>query len=142
MCPGGRERQGWIAPHFPESKARKRACGAKSCLNHDPENHAPHLMRGGCGFSEKHASGSIRGTAQTSRWIGKTRCPYLSVHSFAPALRWPRLPRKFHAVTACRNADFEVCTVRMNDRPTNGPGHPEPVYADIDAATRRLMTAL
>ena len=30
----------------------------------------------------------------------------------------------------------------MNDRPTNGAGHAEPVYADIDAATRRLMTAL
>ncbi len=30
----------------------------------------------------------------------------------------------------------------MNDRPANGAGNPEPVYADIDAATRRLMTAL
>ena len=30
----------------------------------------------------------------------------------------------------------------MNDRPANGSGHAEPVSADIDAATRRLMTAL
>jgi septal ring factor EnvC (AmiA/AmiB activator) len=30
----------------------------------------------------------------------------------------------------------------MSDRPANGVGQPEPVYADVDAATRRLMTAL
>jgi len=30
----------------------------------------------------------------------------------------------------------------MSDRPANGPGHAEPVFADIDAATRRLMVAL
>jgi ABC-type transporter Mla subunit MlaD len=30
----------------------------------------------------------------------------------------------------------------MSDRPANGAGQPEPVYADVDAATRRLMTAL
>ena len=30
----------------------------------------------------------------------------------------------------------------MNDRPANGPGNAEPVFADIDAATRRLMAAL
>ena len=30
----------------------------------------------------------------------------------------------------------------MNDRPANGSGTPEPVFVDIDAATRRLMTAL
>ena len=30
----------------------------------------------------------------------------------------------------------------MSDRPTNGAGNAEPVYADIDAATRRLMMAL
>ena len=30
----------------------------------------------------------------------------------------------------------------MNDRPANGSGNPEPVFADIDAATRRLMVAL
>ena len=30
----------------------------------------------------------------------------------------------------------------MSDRPANGSGNPEPSYADIDAATRRLMTAL
>ena len=30
----------------------------------------------------------------------------------------------------------------MSDRPDNGAGQPEPVYADVDAATRRLMTAL
>ena len=30
----------------------------------------------------------------------------------------------------------------MSDRSDNGAGQPEPVYADVDAATRRLMTAL
>jgi hypothetical protein len=30
----------------------------------------------------------------------------------------------------------------MSDRPTNGSGNPEPVFADIDGATRRLMVAL
>ena len=30
----------------------------------------------------------------------------------------------------------------MSDRPANGPGPAEPVFADIDAATRRLMAAL
>ncbi len=30
----------------------------------------------------------------------------------------------------------------MNDRPVNNSGHLEPPFADIDAATRRLMSAL
>jgi ABC-type transporter Mla subunit MlaD len=30
----------------------------------------------------------------------------------------------------------------MSDRPANGAGNPEPVFADVDAATRRLMVAL
>ena len=30
----------------------------------------------------------------------------------------------------------------MNDRSANGAGNAEPVFADVDAATRRLMTAL
>src|SRR5271156_3771047 len=30
----------------------------------------------------------------------------------------------------------------MNERPANGSGHAEPSFADIDAATRRLMAAL
>jgi hypothetical protein len=30
----------------------------------------------------------------------------------------------------------------MSDRYTNGAGNAEPLYADIDAATRRLMMAL
>jgi hypothetical protein len=30
----------------------------------------------------------------------------------------------------------------MNDRPVNQSGHLEPPFADIDAATRRLMSAL
>src|SRR5215471_14218979 len=33
-------------------------------------------------------------------------------------------------------------TLEMNDRPTNTPGHAEQPAADIDAATRRLMSAL
>jgi hypothetical protein len=35
---------------------------------------------------------------------------------------------------------IEVCAV--NDRSANGAGNAEPVFADIEAATRRLMTAL
>jgi hypothetical protein len=30
----------------------------------------------------------------------------------------------------------------MSDRPANGSGNAEPAFADIDTATRRLMTAL
>jgi hypothetical protein len=30
----------------------------------------------------------------------------------------------------------------MSDRPANGSGNTEPAFADIDAATRRLMVAL
>ena len=30
----------------------------------------------------------------------------------------------------------------MSDRPPNGSGYPEPTSVDIDAATRRLMSAL
>jgi hypothetical protein len=30
----------------------------------------------------------------------------------------------------------------MSDRPANGSGNAEPVFVDIDAATRRLMAAL
>jgi chromosome segregation ATPase len=30
----------------------------------------------------------------------------------------------------------------MNDQSINGSGHVEPIFADIDAATRRLMAAL
>jgi ABC-type transporter Mla subunit MlaD len=37
---------------------------------------------------------------------------------------------------------IKVRAVRMNDRPANGAGNAEPVYADIDVATRRLMAAL
>ena len=73
----------------------------------------------------------------------------LAVHSFAPALRWPRLPRKFRGLTACRTANFAArpadrkCVLSlMNDRSANGPGNAEPTFADIDTATRRLMAAL
>jgi hypothetical protein len=60
------------------------------------------------------------------------------------------LPRKFQALNACRAANFRECAagaikvglVRMNDRPANGLGNAEPASVDIDAATRRLMTAL
>ncbi len=30
----------------------------------------------------------------------------------------------------------------MSDRPANGAGNPEPAFADVEVATRRLMTAL
>ncbi len=114
MCPVATGSQGWIAPQTRESKARKRASSAKSCLK----------LTVKCGVP-------------------------LAVHSFAATLRWPRSPRKFHRLTACRTADFavrrahpKVRAVLMSDRPANGSGNPEPVFADIDAATRRLMAAL
>src|SRR3954470_19651592 len=69
-----------------------------------------------------------------------------AVHSFAAALRWPRLPRKFRVLKACRAGAFarpgtrmKVRAAQMNDRPSTGS---EPAAADIDAATRRLMAAL
>jgi hypothetical protein len=75
--------------------------------------------------------------------------PDLAVHSFYAALRWPRLPRKFRRLNACRHADFALRPAHgrsalslMSDRPANGPGNAEPVFADIEAATRRLMSAL
>src|ERR1700730_478739 len=78
-----------------------------------------------------------------------TRHPDLPVHSFAAALRWPRLPRKFHRLTACRTADFagrlghlEVRCPRMSDRAANGSGDAEAACANIGAASLRLMTAL
>ena len=81
-------------------------------------------------------------------WFGK-RIADLAVHSFAAALRWPRLPRKFHRLNACRTAAFavrlaalRVRTAQMIDRPANGSGNAEAPPVDIDAATRRLMTAL
>src|SRR5580700_7541614 len=72
-----------------------------------------------------------------------------AVHSSEAALRWPRLPRKFSRLNACRTADFAVRPAQgryalsvMSDRPANGSGHAEPALVDIDAATRRLMGAL
>jgi hypothetical protein len=72
-----------------------------------------------------------------------------AVHSCEAALRWPRLPRKFQRLNACRTADFAVrladlglALFVMNDRPANGSGNAEPSLVDIDAATRRLLTAL
>jgi hypothetical protein len=41
MCPAALKLKGWIAPQTAESKARERACGAKSCLWHDPEKWIP-----------------------------------------------------------------------------------------------------
>src|SRR6201989_2446092 len=72
------------------------------------------------------------------------------VHSFRAALRWPCEARKLRRVKACRTGAFaaagEACgrsvAYRMNDRPTNASGHLEPSTADVDAATRRLMSAL
>ena len=73
--------------------------------------------------------------------------PDLAVHSFAPALRWARLPRKFRRLKAWPDREFccpawltEGAASDMIDRPANGST--EPVSVDIDAATRRLMTAL
>src|ERR1700704_2505388 len=81
------------------------------------------------------------------RTAGAKSC--FAVHSFAAALRWPCLPRKFDRLTACRTAGFagrqaksEVPTVCMSDRPATGSADAEPATADIDAATRRLMAAL
>jgi hypothetical protein len=57
------ECQGWIAPHFQESKAVKRIATRKSCLEHDPEKWKPV-------FREDHAQTKIS-----------------AVHSFEVALR-------------------------------------------------------
>jgi hypothetical protein len=40
------------------------------------------------------------------RTAGAKSC--FAVHSFAAALRWARLPRKFRRLNACRTADFAV----------------------------------
>ena len=81
------------------------------------------------------------------RGSGPKSC--LAVHSLQPALRLPRLPRKFPPLKACQTADFavrggpwKVRAISMNDHSTNGSGTAEAVSADIDAASRRLMTAL
>ncbi|MGO8908329.1 MAG: hypothetical protein ACLQDM_03215 [Bradyrhizobium sp.] len=79
--PDGNGKSRGIAPHFPESKAMKRIAPRKSCLQHDLEK-----------FSGK--------------FMLKQRD--LAVHSSEAALRWPRLPRKFHRLNACRIADFAV----------------------------------
>src|ERR1700685_242647 len=51
-----------------------------------------------------------------------------------------RLPsREFPGYAA---GSIEVRAARMNDRPDNGSGTAEPAPVDIDAATRRLMSAL
>jgi hypothetical protein len=81
------------------------------------------------------------------RTTGPKSC--FAVHSSQAALRWPRLPRKFGRLNACRTADFAVRPVYgrsalslMSDRPANGFGNAEPAFPEIDAATRRLMAAL
>ena len=81
------------------------------------------------------------------RTVGPKSC--FAVHSSAATLRWPRLPRKFHHLNACRTANFAVrpaygrfALSLMSDRPDNGSGNAEQAWADIDAATRRLMAAL
>src|ERR1700716_4750271 len=81
------------------------------------------------------------------RAVGPKSC--FAVHSSQAALRWPRLPRKFHHLNACRTANFAVrpaygrfALSLMSDRPDNGSGRSEQALADIDAATRRLMAAL
>jgi hypothetical protein len=81
------------------------------------------------------------------RAAGAKSC--FAVHSFEAALRWPRASRKFPPVNACRTARILLCgefmevrAVSMNNHSTNGSGNADAVSADIDAASRRLMTAL
>src|SRR5258705_7925861 len=82
------------------------------------------------------------------RLAGRKSC--FLVHSFHTALRLRVEPRKFPRVNACRTGDFTPAREapgrsvahRMNDRPVNSSGHLEPPFVDIDAATRRLMSAL
>ena len=82
------------------------------------------------------------------RTAGPKSC--LTVHSFAAALRWPRLPRKFRLLNACRTGRFlsgrrlteGLRASCMSDRSANNSGHAEPSFADIDVATRRLTAAL
>jgi hypothetical protein len=81
------------------------------------------------------------------RAVGSKSC--FAVHSLQAALRWARLPRKFRCLNACRIAGFAAPPAHrrfalslMSDRPANGAGNAEPAPPDIEAATRRLMTAL
>src|SRR3982074_2277702 len=81
------------------------------------------------------------------RAVGPKSC--FAVHSSQAALRWPRLPRKFHHLNACRTAGFTMRPVHrrsalslMSDRPANASGNAEPAFPESDAATRRLRAAL
>jgi hypothetical protein len=47
------------------------------------------------------------------------------VHSSEAALRWPRLPRKFHRLNACRTADFAVRQALEHDPEKVEAGFPK-----------------
>src|SRR5262245_37000650 len=84
--------EGWIAPQFRKSKARKRAFGGKSCVR------------------TAHPKGPCGGRREAAAWVNRRlRRPgwlHLSVHSLPAALRRARSPRKFHRLSACRTAGF------------------------------------
>jgi hypothetical protein len=72
------------------------------------------------------------------------------VHSLKAALREAGRQRKVRRLSACKLAAFvarrrltKVSRIHvMNDRPANTPGPAEAPSADVEVATRRLMSAL
>ena len=73
-----------------------------------------------------------------------------SVHSLEVSLRPPIRPRKLLPLSACRTvvlpewrAEPNVRVILdMNERPANGSGNADTSAFDLEAATRRLMSAL
>src|SRR6202790_4257054 len=64
--------------------------------------HEPLLATG----SRRWIASHFQESKAVQRTAGAKSC--FAVHSFAAALRWPRLPRKFRRLNACRTADFAV----------------------------------
>jgi hypothetical protein len=89
--------EGWIAPRFPESKAMERFASRKSCLKRDPDPKGRVSAKWKPVFDGTNARRLPGDHAQTK---------ISAVHSSEAALRWPRLPRKFPLLNACRTADF------------------------------------
>src|SRR3954462_11774324 len=56
--------------------------------------------------SEGWIASRLRESKAVKRGVGRKGC--FAVHSSQPALRWPRLPRKFHNLNACRTAFFRT----------------------------------
>jgi hypothetical protein len=76
-----------IASRFRQAKAIKRHSRAKSCSSRNPEKPQPRIVQ-----IRNQPAGMLKAD--------------LSVHSFAAALRFASLPRKFLLLTACRTESF------------------------------------